>query len=188
MSKVCEIIDPAEYFSEWHYEIIPAHWNTLGVVSTFLIDPEKSKALRTRLKAEGMGHEEAMKRSIQRHAYVDRVRGAHVRQKKKEENGEKEFISAKHGYSFNEGYIFYSKHENMGVQVLYVEEDMIEVCAMIAEPMRLIQPYRLPPSELAEWLRTGKVPGSREISKYQVRSELMRLEIQDRGATSAVST
>jgi len=82
------------------------------------------------------------------------------------------------GYAFDEGYIFYSKHANIGIQVLYAEDDMIEACAMVSEPMQLTQPYRLPPIELAEWLRTGKEPKHRAISKYQVRSELMRLEIR----------
>ena len=81
------------------------------------------------------------------------------------------------GYAFDEGYIFYSKHANIGIQVIYAE-DMIEACAMIGEPMQLTQPYRLPPTELADWLRTGKEPRHRAISKYKVRSELMRLEIR----------
>jgi len=178
MSKACEITDPAQYFSTWHYQIIPAHWNTLGVVSSFLIDSEKSKTLRARLKAEGMAHKDAMSRSIQRHAYVDRVRSARLRREKKEETGEEAKMPPQGGYAFDEGYIFYSKHANIGIQVIYAEDDMIEACAMIGEPMQLTQPYRLPPTELADWLRTGKEPKHRAISKYQVRSELMRLEIR----------
>lgn len=173
-----EVKDPTKYFSKWYYEIIPSHWNTLGVISTFLIDPEKSKVLRTRLKSEGVSDKEAMKRSIQRHAYIDRVRSARLRRDKKEEKGEEAKMPPQGGYAFDEGYIFYSKHANMGIQVLYAEDDMIEACAMVSEPMQLTQPYRLPPSELAEWLRTGKEPKHRAIGKYQVRSELMRLEIR----------
>jgi hypothetical protein len=179
MAKVCEVKDPNEFFSRWHYEIIPAHWNTLGVVSTFLIDAEKSKVLRMRLEAEGLEHKEAMKRSIQRHAYVNRVHSARLRRDKKARKGEEAKMPPQEGFAFAEGYVFYSKHANIGIQVLYAEDDMIEACAMIAEPMQLIQPYRLPPRELAEWLRTGQEPKQREIGKYQVRSELMRLAIRD---------
>jgi hypothetical protein len=179
MSKSCEIKDPAKHFADWHYAIIPAHWNTLGVVSSCVIDAKKSKALRVHLQAEGLDRKEAMKRCIMRHTHVDRVRGARLRTDKNVNEGRDAKTLTQEGYAFAEGYMFYSVAENTGIRVLHAEEDMIEVCAIIAEPMTFIQPYRLPPSELAEWLRTGTVPSHREISKYQVRSELIRLEIRE---------
>jgi hypothetical protein len=179
MPRSYEVKHPQEMFSNWHYDIIKAHWNTLGIVSTWLIDKARTDALREELVASGMPKEEATKRMIKRFAYVDRCeRQKHLRLRQDEES-KPEGISSTDCYSFAEGYVFLSKDGQDGIQILAVDDESVDVCSFAGDTGRFRAPYRLPKHELVDWLRTGRIPVSRMISRYEVTSEIMRLAIPD---------
>lgn len=177
MGSTFEIPDPEAHFADWSFNIIRPHWNTLGVVSTYLIDEPKTRELRDRLRASGKTHEEAMHHAIHRLAFVDRIAQSRRRKDRRRKADKPYTPPPQGGYAFNDGYIFTHRAENRGIQILQADDASIDACEMIAEPMQLIQPYRLPPDELAEWLRTGIAPEHRKIDRTQVRSETFRFLI-----------
>lgn len=179
MASKYEVEDPRDYFSQWEYAIVPAHWNTLGVVPTVIVDTVKTKILRNRLRDEGLSHKEAMKRAIHRSSFINRAALARDNEGRVSKTTGKPFeMPPQRGYAFAEGYAFVSVRDGGGIQVLDVVGDMVDVCEREPGMGRFRQPYRMPVEELVEWLRTGRPPEHRRVSLYKLRSELMQTEIR----------
>lgn len=180
-----EVRDPAAHFARWAFEVTAPHWETLGVVRVDLVDVARTRRLRKELMAEGMAQRQAVKRAIHRSSFTDRAALArHQEGTVRKKTGEPFEMPPQRGYAFAEGYVFVSKHDGGVIQILDVAGDTIDVCQREPNMGRFRQPYRLGVDELVDWLQTGRAPAHRQISLYELRSELMRTEIRrDNGGT-----
>ena len=168
MARTREIEDPNAHFSDWVYQIGRHHWENLGVVSTLLVHREKTKALRDRLKEEGMTDaKERAKHAVHRRAYVDRAGDLW------------EILSqaqARQIFGFREGYIFREVANNASMQVLSVLDNELEVADRVMPTESFGRAYRLPDMVFAEHLRWGRSLAEFEIPASSLRSELVRIE------------
>ncbi|WP_018876498.1 MULTISPECIES: hypothetical protein [unclassified Thioalkalivibrio] len=169
MAKTREIQDPWKYFSDWVYQIGRHHWENLGVVSTLLVHREKTKALRDRLKAEGMTDpKERAKHAVHRRAYVDRA--VDIWEARSQEQ-------ARLLFGFREGYIFRDATSDASIQVLAVLDNDLEVAERVMPTERLGRAYRLTDVDFAEHLRWGASLERFEVPASSLRSELIRAEV-----------
>lgn len=169
MAKTREIRDPQEHFAGWAYQIGRYHWENLGVVGTLLVDRGKTKALRDRLKAEGMTDpKERAKHAVHRRAYVDRAGDTWETLSQEQ---------ARQLFGFREGYIFRDATHNAPVQVLAVLDRELEIAERVMPTERFGRTYRLPDMKFAEHLRWGGSLERFEVPASSLRSELMRLEV-----------
>ncbi|MBE0454861.1 MAG: hypothetical protein IBX58_14415 [Roseovarius sp.] len=151
MSNPKEIKSPSDHLASWHFHIIPEHWETIGIQRAQLIDKHPTKQLREKLIAEGMSKKDAMRHKITRRAYTQRDQ-----------------------YQFDDGYLFWTKNNTEAIQVLRVDSDTIEAAHITGPARKMRSAYRLRTKELLDWLRTGQAPTTRQISRYELSSEIMK--------------
>lgn len=162
MATTTEIQNPEQHLASWHFHIIPEHWETIGIQRAQLIDKQRTKQLREKLMAEGMSKKDAMRHKITRRAYTQRDQ-----------------------YQFDDGYLFWTKNNTEAVQLIKVSSDTIEAAHITGPDRKMRSAYRLRTKELIDWLRTGQAPTTRQISRYELSSEIIKYLISPQEDTTS---
>lgn len=140
MSSKAKIVNPREYFSQWHYTISESFWPSLGVERREYIDKEKTQLARTRaIEERKINHAQSLRIRITFFAYA---------------------IQNQPSYDFHQGDIFYGKDDALQISAIH---NLIEVYRFIAP--RYVYACHVTERQLVEWLRSGIEPSGSKIDK-----------------------
>lgn len=152
LRRTYRVIDPSQYFDDWHFDIRPELITALGVSRREYVDREKTRLLRAAAQARGT--------PADRLAQVKHTYFAYA-------------VGDPPEYDFHEGDVFYSRH-GPTLQVA-VPRAVIEV--HVLHSYTYLGACRVTAAELAEWLRTGVEPEGKRISRNESWRELAKFHI-----------
>ncbi len=158
------IIDPEDYFADWHFAIRPELWPALGVTRREYIDREKTKLLRATARSNGESDTMVARLKVTYMAYS---------------------VDTNPVYTFEEGDTFYSMCTAAGLQISKHKE-LIEVwalqcrttdCIYYGYDCKYTYASQMTATEIAGWLKTGNEPINRRIDRNQSWSEIAKYSL-----------
>lgn len=153
MNVKVKIVNPVDYFADWHYSIPECFWSGLGVERREYVDKQKTIAARKRACSErNLTTKEAAQIRITFFAYA---------------------VSKNPHYDFHQGDVFYSKGD--AIQISLIVNGMIEI-------YRFVKPHyvyacRVTQKQLVEWLRFGVEPHGSKVDKFSSWREITKYSL-----------
>jgi hypothetical protein len=133
------IVNPAQYFKDWHYDIHKSLWSALGVTRREYVDKEKTKAARAAAKMTG--HQGPITRIAIRYlAYA---------------------VAERPALDFHEGDVFHPRSGDHWLQVISLD-DALRIDFVITET-NLRTRFNVLPSQFADWLKDGMIRGEKIV-------------------------